>query len=70
MFLFIYLFCCYYYFFNESSLKLADGSGEYHKCAIMSQILAYIFCWMLLLAKKWNFSTTKHLSDQIERCKW
>ena len=25
-------------------LKLADGSDEYHKCAIMSQILVYIFC--------------------------
>ena len=69
---FIYLFILLLLLFLMKvnlCLKWADGSDDNHKCAIMSQILVYIFCWMLLLAKKWNFSTTKHLSDQNERCK-
>ena len=68
-YLFIYFVVIFFLMKVNLCLKLADWSDEYHKCAIMSQILVYIFCWMLLLTKKWNFSTIKHLSDQNERCK-
>ena len=69
-YLFYFILLLFFLMKVNLCLKLADGSYEYHKCAIMSQTLAYIFCWMLLLAKKWNLCTTKHLSDQNERCKW
>ena len=69
IYLFIYFFVIIILMKVNLCLKLVDGSDEYHKCAIMSQILVYIFCWMLLLPKKLNFSTTKHLSDPNERCK-
>ena len=53
---FIYLFILLLFFLMKVNLclKLADGSDEYHKCAIMSQIFVYIFWWILFLAKKWN----------------
>ena len=66
IYLFVYFVVIIFLMKVNLCLKLADGSDEYHKCAIVSQILVYIFCWMLILAKKWNFSTTKHLSDPNE----